>query len=87
MTVPELFGDPDQWPDDDLIAITGVLSHNQKLVLQPAPCAIQSHPNQQANRKDLASLSEHNQDTPRQLVSGLSSTLALAAHLVFATLL
>ena len=26
MTVPELFGDPDQWPDDDLIAITGVLS-------------------------------------------------------------
>lgn len=26
MTVPELFGDPDQWPDDDLIAISGVLS-------------------------------------------------------------
>ena len=26
MTVPELFGDPAQWPDDDLIAITGVLS-------------------------------------------------------------
>ena len=26
MTVPELFGDPDQWPDDDLIAITGALS-------------------------------------------------------------
>lgn len=26
MTIPELFGDPDQWPDDDLIMITGALS-------------------------------------------------------------
>ena len=40
MTIPELFGDPDQWPDDDLIMITGALSPHLVLAALHEGCLL-----------------------------------------------